>query len=103
LRCYISRDVSPLLILEWCFKAYLLIAHWGLSKGGREFLSWAFLSCELGHKWQFTVLLILSIWVTQGSFQFLALILILWTRSQVANHHLAYLMDLCGARRCSNS
>jgi len=56
--CRISRDISPLLILEWRFKAYLLMAHQGSSKGGREFLSCGFLSCELGHKWRITILLI---------------------------------------------
>jgi len=55
---FVLRDVSSLLILEWRFKAYLLLAHWGTSKGGGEFLSWSFLSCELGHKWRFTILLI---------------------------------------------
>jgi len=64
--CHISRDVSPLLMLEWCFIAYLLMAHRGSLKGGGEFLSWDFLSCELGHKWWFTILLISWIWVAQG-------------------------------------
>jgi len=51
--------MSPLLILEeWRFISYLLMAHWGLSKGSEEFLSWGFLSYELGHKWRFTILLI---------------------------------------------
>jgi len=38
--CHISRDVSPLLILEWRFIAYLLMVHHGSSKGGGEFFSW---------------------------------------------------------------
>jgi len=32
--------------------------------------------------------------MAQGSSQFLALIFILWARSQVVNHHLAYLLNL---------
>ena len=96
--CHLLRDVSPLLILEWHFMAYVLVAHWGSSKGSGEFPSWGFSSCELGHKWRFTILLISWIWVAQGSSQFLALIHILWARSQVVNLHLAYLMDLGGAR-----
>jgi len=63
--CHISRDVSPLLILERHFKAYLLMAHVDSSNWGRVSL--------LGF-------------------------LILWARSQVAIHHLAYLMDLSGTR-----
>jgi len=77
----------------WRFKSYLLMAHQTSSKGGGEFLSWGFLSCEQVHMWWFIILLISWIWVAQGSSQFLALILILWARSQVANHHLVYLMD----------
>jgi len=71
------------------------MAHRGSSKGSGEFLSWGFLSCELGVKWWFTILLILWIWVVQGSSQFL-------TRSQVANHHLTYLMNLDYTRCWSN-
>ena len=54
------------LLCLWSFIAYLLMAHQGSSKGGEEFLSWGFLSCELGHKWGFTILLISWIWVVQG-------------------------------------
>jgi len=61
--CHILRDVSLLLILEWRFIVYLLMTHRGSSKGGGEFLPWGFLSCELGHKWQFTILLISWIWM----------------------------------------
>jgi len=62
--CHISRDVSSLLILEWHFIDYLLMAHRVSSKGSEEFLSLRFL--------------------------------ILWAKSQVAIHHLAYLMDFGG-------
>jgi len=93
LECHISSGVSPLLILEWHLLAYLLVAHRD-SSGSGEFLSWVFLSYELGHKSQFITFLNSWIWMAQGSSQFLALIFILWARSQVVNHHLAYLLNL---------
>jgi len=59
------------------------VVHRGSSKRGGEFFSWGFLSCELGHKWQFTILLISWIWMAQGSSQFIPLILLLWVKWQI--------------------
>jgi len=99
---HILRDISPFHILEWCFITYLLMTHRGHQKGKWRVSLWGFISRELGHKWRFTILLITWIWVAWVSSQFLALILILWDRLQVTNHHLIYLMNMGGVRCCFN-